>query len=390
MIPKKISFISIYTAMGGGEYGLLHLMTNLDRSRYDPLLIVNEEGPLMERAKLAGIKTKVVPFRTVMLKHLIFPSNFWHNLKASFGLKKVLEGEGVEIVHCADVLTLLLLLPSLLTRKVRLVYSVIFFYEPSRAFLFNLLAPFFVSKIVCLSRMVVDDLKGKTTGLESKISCIYWGVDTGIFHPRSINEKVHLRKKYNLPLDKIVVGFIGRYDLWKGHHTFVDAAEILLAKRDDLLFLIVGGGMTENVIPAVAQYRRSVQDMISKSTKQSRFLVWDHSDDVPEIISLLDLFVCPSDSEPFGLVVLEAVASGIPAVVSETVGAIEILRGANGIFPAVHNNPETFASAIEVALQYSNLEPEGTRFDLSILNNYTWAQYARNYQDLYDSLRKTA
>jgi glycosyltransferase involved in cell wall biosynthesis len=384
--PKKIAVISIYTSMGGGEYGLLHLMQNLDRSKFQPVLIVNEDGPLVERAKSIGIEVLYLEFCTVMLKHLIRPKIFWQNLKASFQLRKILRQNRIDIIHCSDVLSLLLLMPSLLTRRIPVLYNVIFFYESARAVLFNLLVPFGVRKIICLSRMVLDDLNNKTIGLEKKLSCVYWGVDTEKFHPRTIEEKVGLHKKYHLPLDKNIIGFVGRYDLWKGHHTFIDTAEILLAKRNDLIFLIVGGSMTENMIPAVAAYHKSVKDKIARIDKPSHFIVWDHSDEIPEIISVLDLFVCPSDAEPFGLVVLEAVASGIPTVISDTVGAVEILDKAESVLIAYHQDPESFSHCIETALQYNNLKTPSFNGNVMLMQKYSWLEYARQYENLYNSL----
>ncbi|MBA4313405.1 MAG: hypothetical protein C0417_12345 [Chlorobiaceae bacterium] len=383
--PKKIAFISIYTSMGGGEYGLLYLMQNLDRSKFQPVLIVNEDGPLVERAKSKEIEILYLPFRTVMLKHLIRPKIFWQNLKASFQLKKLLRDNLIDIIHCSDVLSLLLLLPSLLTRRIPVVYNVIFFYENIRAILFNLLVPFGVRKIVCLSQMVLNDLKYKTVGLKKKLSCIYWGVDTEKFHPRTIEEKIGLRKKYHLPLDKNVIGFVGRYDLWKGHHTFIDAAVRLLARRDDLIFLMVGGSMTEDVIPAVAAYHKSVKDKIARINKPSHFIVWDHSDEIPEIISALDLSVCPSDAEPFGLVVLEAVASGIPTVVSDTVGAVEVLANVESVLIAYHQEPESFSHCIETALQCNNLKSAGINDNIKLMEKFSWKEYTKQYENLYDS-----
>jgi glycosyltransferase involved in cell wall biosynthesis len=384
--PKKIAFISIYTSMGGGEYGLLYLIRHLDRSKYYPTVIVNGDGPLTGHLAALNVEVINVPFKTTMLKDLIHPSVFKQNLKASFILKQILRDKKIGIIQCADVLSLLLLLPSLLTKRIPVVYSVIFFYEQIRAVLFNFIALCCVKKIVTLSRMVSDDLKRKTIGLEKKMKCIYWGVDITKYYPRSLEEKVLIRKKYNLPLDKNIVGFIGRYDLWKGHHTFLDAAVDLMHQRNDLIFLIAGGAPTGDLIPAVAEYHKSVKDKIAALNNSEKFILLDHTDDIPEIMSALDVFVCPSDSEPFGLVVLEAVACGIPAVVSETVGAVEILNEAKGVCLALHKNPKSFSQAVQLALQYSSLKTDFAAENRPILSQFSWQEYSKQYQDLYDSL----
>lgn len=382
---KKIAFISIYTTMGGGEYGLCYLIRHLDRAKYEPVVFVNDDGPLVERLLALDVEVIKIPFITTMLQKLIKPSLFMHNLKASFILKKMLKEKDIKIVQCSDVLSLLLLIPSLLTKKFKLVYSVIFFYEQIRAFVFNIIALCCVDKIVTLSDSVTKDLLHKTIGLDKKILRIYWGVETAKYYPRSIEEKIIIRKKLNLPLDKNIIGFIGRYDVWKGHHTFIDAAIDLMMSRNDLIFIIVGGAPTADMIPEVNVYHKSVINKIAHFNDSKRLIIFDHTDDVPEIMSALDVFVCSSDSEPFGLVVLEALACGIPTVVSETVGAVEILNEAKGVCLALHKNPKSFAQAIECALQYSSLKTDFVTENRPILSQFGWQEYAKQYQDLYIS-----
>lgn len=353
MTPTRTLFMSLYTDMGGGEFGLYHLLEHLDRSQVEPLLLVNQRGPLSKRVEALGIEVVVIPFEVVTLKRLLSPGLIGRNLRASGEIRRFISGRGIRALVVSDVLSLLLLLPSLLTRRLRLFYSVIFFYEPLRALLFNLLALPFVDHIAVLSRYMQKDLSSRTVGLAGRMSTIYWGVDRTRFRPRTREERASLRTSLGLPLDKVIIGFVGRYEVWKGHIVFLDAAEMLLCSRPDAIVLIVGGAMTGSVIPEVAAYHARVRARIAAFSPSDRLLVWDHRDDVSEIMSSLDLVVCPSDREPYGLVVLESLACGVPVVASSTVGALEVVREVRGVFVAEPGSIPSLREAMESAISDS-------------------------------------
>jgi len=212
-----ILYLSLYTEFGGGEYGLYYLLKNLDRQKFIPVLMVNKNGPLVEKIAALGIEIVTIPFEVVMIQQILFPKIFWKNIKASFAIKNYCNKRKIDIIQCSDVLSLLLLFPTLIANHVPVVYSIIFLYEKIRALFLNLLALFRVNRIIVLSKMVGDDLANKTFGLKKKIKLIYWGVDTSKFNQRTKEEKQNLREKLGLPLDKKIIGFVGRYEVWKGH-----------------------------------------------------------------------------------------------------------------------------------------------------------------------------
>ena len=375
----RVLLISLYTQFGGGEYGLHYLLKHIDRRKFEPILVVNERGPLVENAESFGIECIVVPFTVVMLQQLIKPGIFWKNLKASFALRRIIISKKIQIVQCQDVLSLLLLLPASLTCRIRIIYNVIFFHESIRVFLLDLLSLFRVRCIAVLSKSVRRNIEKGSRFLKKKVRLIYWGVDTERFHPRSADERRELRRKFGLPPGKKIVGFIGRYDVWKGHLTYLDACRLLIDKRQDIMMLVVGGAMTESVVPAVAKYRWEVEAVMKESIDRGDLIVWDHRDDVPEIMASLDVFVCPSVREPFGLVALEAVASGIPSVVSDGIGALEVVGGMKGVFEAKAGDADSFAGAIERAFEFSPRD-----MDSGILSErFSWEKYVKAYENLY-------
>ncbi|MBI3364622.1 MAG: glycosyltransferase family 4 protein, partial [Ignavibacteriae bacterium] len=182
--------------------------------------------------------------------------------------------------------------------------------------------------------------------------------------------------------EKKVIGFIGRYEVWKGHLTFVEAAYQLLRSRDDLCFLMIGGPITSRVAPQVSRYQEEVLRKVRQMGLNGKLIVWDHRNDIAEIMAALDVFVCPSDYEPFGLVVLEAWESGLPLVVTRTVGAIEVLKGKLGIIVAEPRNTTSFVDGIERALSIPLSDISGKR----VYGEHGWQSYARQFEALYEKV----
>jgi UDP-glucose:(heptosyl)LPS alpha-1,3-glucosyltransferase len=100
-----------------------------------------------------------------------------------------------------------------------------------------------------------------------------------------------------------------------------------------------------------------------------------------------DLLVLPSIYEPFGNVVLEAMAYGLPVVVSRQVGAAEWIRpGINGSVVSEPNDPEELAEAVYQALQ---LDPRTVReYDQAILPSFSWGRHLQSLVALYDEIKK--
>ncbi|MBI4548630.1 MAG: glycosyltransferase family 4 protein [Ignavibacteriae bacterium] len=386
----KVLYVNLFTWLGGGEYSVYNLVKHNDLTRFHPILMFNKGGPFVEKVHSSGFETVILPYVVVEPKKLLLPKVIWSNVKASLMIKRFIQRREIDVIQCSDVFSLILLLPTLLSKRIRVIYSVIIFYSTLRCRLFNLFALLFIDYIVVNSKAVSNHLASRTLGLRNKITVAYNGVDSAVFFPRTDKEKMNVRKKLGLPIDKRIIGFIGRFEVWKGHLTFLEAAQRLLHSRDDLFFLIVGGPITQAVAPQVSRYYNMVMDQMKQMKFNGNLKLLDHREDIPELLSALDVYVCSSDYEPFGLIGLEAYESGIPVVASSSVGAVEVLSGKEGVFIAEPKNPSSFIERIQDALAYS--DNNRTRSDRSGDSGQnaavlpTWRQYAQTFEQLYEKV----
>lgn len=114
-----------------------------------------------------------------------------------------------------------------------------------------------------------------------------------------------------------IVTFLGRITMQKGPEYFVEAAHRVLQRMDNVRFVMAGSGdMMEPMI------RRAAQLKISDRFHFTGFL---RGEDVFDMLSMSDLYVMPSVSEPFGISPLEAMQSNVPVLISQQSGVAEIL-----------------------------------------------------------------
>src|SRR5262249_32486641 len=143
------------------------------------------------------------------------------------------------------------------------------------------------------------------------------------FSPRPEFSKI-VRRKYDIPLNRVVIGTVGRLVPIKNHETLLRAADRLINDGYDVHLLLVGGG------PELTSLRQQA----ARSTQMvDHVTVTGVSENVSELLNAMDIFVLPSLSEGMSNTVLEAMACGLPAVISRSGGNIELLEeGRSGFF----------------------------------------------------------
>jgi len=143
-----------------------------------------------------------------------------------------------------------------------------------------------------------------------------------------------LRKRF--PLDKKLLIFVGRFAKEKNIPLLFDVLQILEQRGVPCHLLLVGDGPD----------RKRIEEEISKRGITQRITITGYirRSDVFSLLACADLFLFPSETETQGLVLLEAMAVGVPVVAADAMGAGEVLQdGRGGV--AVPATPQAFADA---------------------------------------------
>lgn len=177
-----------------------------------------------------------------------------------------------------------------------------------------------------------------------KMTVIANGYDFSIFDRHS-NSRAKARLELGFDDDETVIGVVGRFDPLKDYHNFVTAASKLAAKRDNVRFLMIG--------PNIEWSNSTLHGWIEGYGLTKKFQLVGAQPDVPYFLSAMDIFCLSSVNEAFPNVVVEAMAMGLPCVVTRAGDVAGILGGDDFIVPVKDS-----VSLADALLRMCGLSPE--------------------------------
>lgn len=201
-------------------------------------------------------------------------------------------------------------------RMVSHIHSYPFLSEPRHAWRYRLMSKG-VSRFICVSEFVKQHCVSYAKIPESRINVVHNGIDCSRFEDRlSRTAKDDLKRSLGVLPDDIVVGNVSRVLAEKGHDVFLKAAQLVLARKPGIRFLVVGDGGALDSVKALAERLGISQSVIFTGMRR----------DIPELLSCMDIFVFPAINEAFGLCLTEAMAAGRPIVAANSAALPEIVR----------------------------------------------------------------
>jgi glycosyltransferase involved in cell wall biosynthesis len=203
---------------------------------------------------------------------------------------------------------------------------------------------------------------------------VYPAVDTGRFDARRIGDQRAVRRRLGLPPNGAIFGSVGRLNSWKGFHILLDAARQVFGRHPDATVVIVGG--RHELEPA---YADELHNQAARLGRNGHVLLVGHQPNPEEWIQAMDVFVHTSSGEPFGMVVIEAMALGKPVVAAAEGGPTEVITpGVDGLL-SPYGDSEALAEAILRLLDDDELRHTVGRAALQRTADFTVQQFARQF-----------
>jgi glycosyltransferase involved in cell wall biosynthesis len=197
------------------------------------------------------------------------------------------------------------------------------------------------------------------------------GVDTDRFNPKNNGQTI--RERFGLGSSKVVM-FVGRLTFHKGVNHLIDAAGLYR----DAKYLIVGSGPEEARLKSLAAASPNAKNII--------FTGKASAEDLPHYYAACDLLVLPSVSrlEAFGLVMLEAMASGRPVITSDMPGMREVVvDGVDGLL-AEPLDAHDISEKIRILLEDDEKRKQfGANGRSKVEERFTWARVTKMTEDAY-------
>ncbi len=213
---------------------------------------------------------------------------------------------------------------------------------------------------------------------EERIAVIPNGIDPADLVP--VDDLDTLRARYAAPDERLVL-LVGRLVYEKGFQLALEALPGLVERVGNVRFIVAGSGTAEQELREQAT-RLGLDD-------HGQFLGWIGDDMLHSLYRIADLTVVPSIYEPFGLVALEAMASGCPCLVADTGGLREVVPNDDVGLRFHSRDPDSLGQMAERLLTDEDLRDRLVAEASEHVLTFDWADVARQTAELYRGLTAT-
>jgi D-inositol-3-phosphate glycosyltransferase len=251
----------------------------------------------------------------------------YFDFKYSRSLAKIFQKDGIDIVHFRDNRDLDFLgwAKFYSSRRIKLVYHQAMQLGVSKKDFLHTLRFNRIDAWVSTLDYMKKQVLSHTRFPEKKLHVIPLGA---AIDATTILSKEDARVALNLPNDKFLVGVIGRLDEKKGQLEVIQALSLLKENEKDIHVVFIGD-KTKN---EAGKYVHKLQHAIEFNHLQEKVSFLPHQSDIQKLYSAFDLVIVPSWEETFGTVTIEAMASRVPVIGSNTAGTAEILGNEKFLF----------------------------------------------------------
>lgn len=382
-LPRRILYLAQFPHIGGGETALIYLLSKLDRKRFEPIVIVPQNGQLSNRLHKLSITTYSLPLELYLIRTFFVPGMSFKNIYQFFKLVKKIKPDLIHINH------LNLAVYAGIAGKLSSIPVVATAHGPWDSYYFyqDIISNIFVDKILANTPKVAHQLLKRKLINPSKVSVCYFGIDTNFFKPKS---KSFARENLALPKKDLIITIVGRLDPIKDHLTFLQAANIVQQTVAKVTFLIVGStlGDFSKMTSKDSHYRKDINNYLSKHPNlKKRTIFKDFIDFMPSVYQATDILVSSSLSESFGLSLAEASSCAIPVIATNQGGQRYIIRDGETGFLIPPKNPKLLVQKILQLVYNSKLRQEfGLNGRKHILANFSLNESTEIIQNYYLNL----
>jgi glycosyltransferase EpsD len=303
------------------------------------------------------------------------------NYKAYIKIKKLIASGEYQLVHThTPVASFLTRLACRNISNIKVLYTVHGFHFFKGAPLINWLLYYPIEKWLskytdCLITINDEDYELAVNKLKArsvkKVPGV--GVDLNKFVPQKLEKKKELRKQYGYSDDDFILIYVGELNYNKHQDLLIKVVHVLKNKIPNIKLLLVGDGRL------IEDYKQQVINL--KLEDYIHFL--GYRKDVPNLMAIADVAVSASRREGLPVNVMEAMATGLPLVVTDCRGNRDLVANGENGFVVALDDIDAFADAIEKLYNSQELRTKFGRANLEMIKKYSLENVMRCMEEIY-------
>ncbi|MFB5267045.1 glycosyltransferase family 4 protein [Paenibacillus enshidis] len=342
----KVAYIDHTARWSGGEVALYNILTHIGE-HIDPLVILAEEGDLADRLRQKSIDVRIVPMdetvrnRNRNAVNLGAPAAAFKMLSYGKRLAPLLKQENVQCVHTNSLKSAIYGAVAAKAARIPLVWHIRDhigppYLKPMVAKVIRLMSRFLPNGVIANSK---STLRALELPAHKKTLVVYSAFAKTI---GSVDETEPAGKDSS----EFNVVLVGRLAHWKGQHILLEAARSF-KEETRVKFWLAGDALFGE-----QDYKRQLEDMIARYELKNVNLL-GHVDDIQGLMRRCDLLIHTSVTpEPFGQVIVEGMAAGLPVIASNEGGPTEtVVHDETGLL-IQPGDPVKLAGAVRWMLEH--------------------------------------
>lgn len=373
--PIKVLHIINDLSVGGAEITLYKLLSEMDEARFSFAVVsLKNRGKLRERIEALGI-----PVYTAAMSHAVpTPSSIWRLIRLVRRLKPDVIQGWMSHGNLMSQLT-----AAFAPRRVAVLWNI-------RQSLYSL---DYEKRITAVAIKLGARISSKPTGIvyNSRIGAaqhaaigyslekalvIHNGFDTELFTPSGV-ARHSVRSELGVAQNTVLIGLMGRYHGLKDHPNFLRAAALLREKNSDVQFVLAGREINWD--------NQLLRELIQELGLVERVHLLGERQDMPRITAALDVAVSASFGEGFPNVIGEAMACGVPCVVTDVSDLPWIVGGTGRVVPPRDAAAMAQALVEMIELGVDGREELGAAARARIMEHFCLDSVVTQYEALYEN-----
>ena len=260
-------------------------------------------------------------------------------------------------------------------------------FRPSDARVFPALLDALADRVVAISGATAKSLLEYRPRLAKKLVTIKNGIDPAPFRDVTLVEVEEVRQELGIGPGEAVVGMVGRIGMWKGEGNFVQVARLVAEREPKAKFVIAGGTFDRR-----DHLLDELHERLRVEGLEGRVIVTGLRTDVHRLMNLFDVLVhLPDRPEPFGLVVVEAMAARKPVVAWDMGALPELVTHDETGWVVPFGDIKAASERVDALLgdpqARANMGEMGSR---RVKREFTAARYAEQFVSIYRELENRA